>query len=161
MYCLHISNLPSNTQSVFFKCFPSAPTILDVIEVLCSLGYSLNSTTSSVTSVTSVKETSPTSWDVIQTTTITSKGWLWGKSTLQSQTKLFSFTSLPLIYNPSFTDNRSKSTQTPKSPDGPCLKKTSTDSSVSSCQSTNNYSDVVDELKLKLQLPNFGLGAHA
>ena len=154
MYCLHISNLSTSTQSVFFKLFSSAPNIVDVVDVLQSFGYSLDSPTCSMISV---KETSKTSWDVIQTTTIVHKGWLWGDSTQHSHTKLFSFTSLPLIYNPDFNERRSKTTQTPKIPDGSPLPVHSSPSSSTSSTLSANYEDAINELKSKLELPNFGL----
>ena len=155
MYCLHISNLSTNTQSVFFKLFPSTPNIVDVVDVLHSFGYSLHSPTCTIISV---KETSSTSWDVVQTTTVIHKGWLWGDSIVHSQTKLFSFTCLPLIFNPDFNESRSKGTQTPKHPHGKPLQvhSHSESSSSSSCLSAN-YEDVINELKSKLELPNFGL----
>lgn len=157
MYCIKITNIPAETESVFFKMFSSVCSYEDVVDVVHSLGYL-------VTDGVVIKQTSSTSWEITQKSIVITKGWLFGHSSTEVVKRLFSFDVIPIIIDnnivQSTRDSRSKSTQTKP------IKKTCYSESSNSTQfvstsevssSTSTYDEVIDELKLKLQQPNFGL----
>lgn len=147
MYCVKIVNTPAQTESVFFKMFSSPCTYDDIYDVVGSLGYL-------VTDGVVINQVSPTCWDITQKSLLVTKGWLFGHSTTEIIKQLFSLEVLPIIVDTSFVKlaSRSKSTQTK-------LIKNNHHKTVSSgvSVSTSTYDEVIDELKLKLQMPNFGL----
>lgn len=150
MYCIKITNIPAQTESVFFKMFSTVCSYEDVVDVVQSLGYL-------VTDGVVITQTSHSSWEITQKSVVLTKGWLFGHSTTEVVKHLFSLNVLPIIIDHNFVQSvsRTKSTQTK-----PVKKNCHSNSSnyvTTNVGSTSAYDEVIDELKLKLQQPNFGL----